>query len=334
MAFRVEVTAGEANRRLDRFLFAYLREAPHPLVYKLLRKKRIKLNRAKADGAETIVAGDVLDFYLAPETLADLRGAVPSVPQAPPLDGIVYEDAEILIVNKPAGLSAHGGSKPHGNASPAADDHLLARVVSYLYTTDTYDPAGTFTPALCNRLDTNTSGLVVCGKTLAALQKYTALFAGRDKNNHSHRIRKEYLAIVEGTLQGEATLTGTYTKNEATNTATITPIPHPLQAISDTPKLAITHYRALGHSTNATHKKYTLLSIHLQTGRSHQIRAHLSAIGHPIVGDRKYGGSPSPYAPAQLLHAWRLETPSGSYQATPPKGFMRCLQDWFSIAHL
>ncbi|MCL2365038.1 MAG: RluA family pseudouridine synthase [Defluviitaleaceae bacterium] len=346
MAFRVEITEGEANRRLDRFLFAYLRDAPHPLVYKLLRKKRIKLNRGKADGAENIVAGDVLDFYLAPDTLADLRGVVPTVPQAVPLDGIIYEDAEILVVNKPAGLSAHGGGKLLSDKLPTSNDHLLTRVVWYLHTTGAYDPAGTFTPALCNRLDTNTSGLVVCGKTLTALQKYTALFAagsgnganmGNDDSADStpRVIVKEYLALAEGTLQGEATLTGIYTKNEATNTAKITPLIHPPADNTNTPphKLAITHYRVIAHSTGGN-KNYTLLSIRLQTGRSHQIRAHLSAIKHPLAGDRKYGGASTPYAPAQLLHAWRLITPDNAFIAPPPEGFMWCLRDWFSFADI
>jgi len=132
-----------------------------------------------------------------------------------------------------------------------------------------------------------------------------------------------------------------YTKDASTKTAAIVPCDAPTNDIqngnknakaSDSPddaKIAVTHYRALAHGNAPSGRKYTLLSIRLGTGRSHQIRAHLSAIGHPLAGDRKYGGSPTPYTPAQLLHAWRLATPNGSYQAPPPEGFVRCLQDWF-----
>jgi len=277
MAHRVHIKTADADRRLDKFLFAYLREAPHPLLYKLLRKKRIKLNGARAEGNEVLADGDTLDFYLSPETLETLRGER-TIEPAEKLTGIIFEDDELLIVNKPVGLPSHGGLKK---------DHLLARVLYYLYDSGCYRPSDTFTPALCNRLDTNTSGVVVCGKTLHALQKCTQLFANGG-------FEKEYYAIVEGKLEGEATLIGDYFKDETTNTAKITP--H-----ATTAKQAVTRYQSV-----AANDRYSLLRVYPITGRSHQIRAHMASIGHPLAGDKKYGGKPTSYAPAQLLHAHRL----------------------------
>ena len=329
---QIRVDASEAGRRLDRFLFAYLPAAPQPLMYKLLRKKRIKLNGGRADGAEMLTAGDTLGFYIAPETLAGWRGARTVAPAAP-VPEIVYEDAEMIIFNKPAGLAAHGGMD--------SGDHLQARLLYYLYQKGEYDPQANYSPALCNRLDVNTSGLTVCGKTLAALQTWNARFAQRT-------ITKEYLAIVDGPLRGEATLTGFYEKDTRRNIARIIPgltrtapdlaagqvITH---TSSDLAGQVITHYKSL-----AVGERHTLLCVTLVTGRSHQIRAHLAGIGHPIAGDTKYGGKPitrtlmppeylpgdiqaettPPQAPAQLLHAHRLTIVDGTcWTAEPPAYF-------------
>ncbi|MCL2203179.1 MAG: RluA family pseudouridine synthase [Defluviitaleaceae bacterium] len=322
MAHRIHISQADANRRLNRFLFAYLREAPQPLLHKLLRKKRIKLNGHRAEGGETLTTGDFIDLYLAPETLAKLRGERSPPARAAALTGIVYEDAALLMINKPAGLPAHGGHLATEGA------HLLSRILWYLYERGAYDPEAAFTPALCNRLDTNTSGLTVCGKTLHALQTYTAAFAGG-------KFEKEYLAVVEGKLGGEATLEGHYEKNEATNTANIIPLPAEEPAIDGMShpgyKHAVTAYISL-----AVGKSHSLLLVRPRTGRSHQIRAHLAGIGHPLAGDKKYGGQPTPYAPAQLLHAYRLTlndpgapTASMTWAAPPPQGFLHCVRDWF-----
>ncbi|MCL2603440.1 MAG: RluA family pseudouridine synthase [Defluviitaleaceae bacterium] len=312
----------DANRRLDRFLFAYLREAPHPLLYKLLRKKRVKLNGARAEGNETLNEGDTLDFYLSPETLASLRGTR-NIPLAAALTGIIYEDEHLLILNKPAGLPSHGGVSM---ASGENNDHLLARVLYYLYESGSYDPSAAFTPALCNRLDVNTSGLVVCGKTLHMLQTCAALFAGGGFD-------KEYLAVVEGKLEGEATLTGEYFKDEERNTARIVIRDAHLMGSS---KEAVTKYKSL-----ATTDRHSLLLVRPVTGRSHQIRAHLASIGHPLAGDVKYGGYRTSYTPAQLLHAYRLTLSDASeaerfpapasWTAPPPHKFRRFIQECFHI---
>jgi 23S rRNA pseudouridine955/2504/2580 synthase len=184
----VTLTASDANRLLVKFLFKYLNNAPQSLVYKLLRKKRIKLNGQRAKGGELLAAGDIIGFYLSQETLQSLQ-VERVIPTARSLPEIVYEDEHLLVINKPAGLASHGGMQ--------TDDHLLARILYYLQQTDAYNPQhASFTPAICNRLDVNTSGLVVCGKTLRALQEINALFA-------SQGVCKQYLAVTEVTEQSQ-----------------------------------------------------------------------------------------------------------------------------------
>ncbi|MCL2225283.1 MAG: RluA family pseudouridine synthase [Defluviitaleaceae bacterium] len=297
----IKITNENANRRLDKFLFAYLNNAPHSFVYKMLRKKRIKLNGKRAEGNELLQAGDELRFFLSEETLAGCRKAR-IFATAKPLTGIIFEDENLLVVDKPVGLPSQGGMK--------SGDHLLARVLFYLQETGAISPTADFTPALCNRLDVNTSGLVVCGKNLHALQKMNALFAGRE-------VKKEYLAIVHGIAGkvGESkTLTDFYRKDEKTNTAYVLPHSSSPQGGAE----IITEFTVLDVS-----EKYSLLSVSPVTGRSHQIRVHLAHIGFPLIGDKKYGGKQTRTAPAQLLHCFKITLPCGtSWEAPPPKAFV------------
>jgi len=251
-------------------------------------------------------------------------------------------------------MASHGGMK---NKTP----HLLALVLTYLQEKGDYPPDATFTPALCNRLDVNTSGLVICGKNYQAIRAVNALFAS------SGCIDKQYLGIVEGELTGTATLEGHYQKDTKTNTVRITPSS---QGVKPTPKSStprhceeqsdeaiqeicktshgftyignnglspgdsaskrvITAYTSISVSGGRT-----LLSINPITGRSHQIRAHLASIGHPLTGDKKYGGKPVRLAPGQLLHCnqLRLTEPFMDYPinttwtAEPPAYFMKLMQ--------
>ena len=277
----VMITAGDANRRLDKFLFMYLKNAPHSLVYKLLRKKRIKLNGKRAVGGELLAGGDAIGMYLSPETIAELRKAGEhNSPLQVGLD-IVFEDEHLLIVNKPAGIPSHGGMK-------GKEAHLLARVLGYLHKTGSYSADATFTPALCNRLDVNTSGLVICGKNYQSIRAVNTAFASEGS------IEKTYLAIAEGELRGSAILESHYHKDVKTNTAYITDNP-------ENPKV-ITKYKSLAISKNRT-----LVQVNPITGRSHQIRAHMASIGHPLVGDKKYGGRAEGKIISQLLHCYKLK---------------------------
>lgn len=337
------LTQADANRRLDKFLAQYLNKAPRSFLYKMLRKKRIKLNGGRAEGDEITAEGDRIAFYIAPETLDGFmcERALPDVSAMP---DIVYEDEHLLMLNKPPGLLTHPGGKPDaskvqcsinsgsmGEYDPPSvqADTLIARALYYLSQTGSYDNSrqATFTPALCNRLDRNTSGLVVCGKTLASVQTFNRLFSGRGMD-------KQYLAVVHGVCRGQGVLTGYYHKDTRSNTVSIITSP-----LSENSAEVITAYEAVCQTSSRIHA-YTLLRIKPVTGRSHQIRAHMASIGHPLAGDIKYGGQATPYAPAQLLHCQRmtlaqaegLPYPKGhGWQAKPPESFLRCLQDWFGI---
>lgn len=293
-----------ANRRLDKFLFAYLNNAPHSFIYKMLRKKRIKLNGGRAQGNELLQNGDELRFFISEDTLAGCRKTRSFAP-AKPLCGIIFEDDNLLIVNKPAGLPSHGGM--------AAQDHLLARMLYYLQENGTFGVDADFTPALCNRLDVNTSGLVVCGKNLHTLQKMNLLFASRE-------VQKEYITIVHG-VAGEIgkrrTLRDFYEKDEKANKAHITREQQDDEIITDFTVLAVT-------------SGYSLLSVSPITGRSHQIRVHLASAGFPIIGDKKYGGKSTPFAAVQLLHCRKLQLPCGMAWESPlPTKFLDCINKLF-----
>jgi len=289
----VTITKKDTDRRLDKFLFHYLNAAPQNFIYKMLRKKNITLNDAKAKGAELLQAGDTVKLFLSDETIEKFR-KTRDIKKAKPLDGIVYEDDDVLVVNKPVGLASHGGME--------SQDHLLARILYYLQHTGAYNPADTFVPAICNRLDVNTSGLVVCGKTLHALQKLNDCFA-------KHMVDKEYLAVVDGNA-GEPgktqVLRGFHQKNKNTNFVTV------VKQKTDTPVTTAYTVKEILQGG-----KYTLLTVNPITGRSHQIRAHLASIGHPLVGDKKYGGSDLPKG-AQLLHCHKITIGELGYEWQAP----------------
>ena len=334
----ITITTADAGRRLDKFLLAYLNNASRSFIYKLLRKKRIKLNGKRAEGGELLQSGDAIGFFLSRETLDNCRGVqdAGSTP-AFALPEIIFEDDDLLIINKPAGMPSHGGMKGKGA-------HLLARVLAYLRETGAFPPGATFTPALCNRLDVNTSGLVICGKNYQAIRAVNELFANVENASKSEQtqpnptiaatgVEKEYLAVVDGELHGSATLVGHYHKDTAANIARVTVDTAGETAISPTSRV-ITAYKSL-----AVAKSHSLLSVSLITGRSHQIRAHLAAIGHPLSGDKKYGSKPTPYAAAQLLHCKRitlaqpiLSYPAGTtWTAAPNESFKKCMAELFKL---
>jgi len=326
--YEIKITTADINRRLDKYLFMYFSNAPHSLVYKLLRKKRIKLNGNRAAGGELLADGDIIGMYLAKETIDNLRNKITicasadstshkaqnnekkSTPKLKPSD-IVYEDKNLLIINKPAGMPSHGGMKQK-------DAHLLARVIHYLRETGEYPHNATFTPALCNRLDVNTSGLVICGKNYQAVRAINTAFANEGS------IKKFYLAVVEGKLYGAKTLEAHYQKDTVSNIARIT-------NHSSDPQI-ITEYKSL-----AVSRGHTLVQINPITGRSHQIRVHLSSIGHPLLGDVKYGGKTDYKKQGQLLHCHKLrittqilEYPINTeWKAELPQGFVKIINEWF-----
>ncbi|MBS6395602.1 MAG: RluA family pseudouridine synthase [Clostridiales bacterium] len=284
----------EADQRLDKLLARYLKEAPKSFLYKMLRKKNITLNGKKADGSEKVKAGDEIRIFLSDETYEKFAGksAVSNRKYPTAKLQILYEDEHILLVNKPAGMLTQ-------KAKPS-DVSLNEYLLGYLQQTGAWrdgEIAG-IRPSVCNRLDRNTSGIVVCGKSLAGLQQMAALL--RDRSMH-----KYYQCLVSGQLGQEQRIEGYLWKDEASNKVQI------LREEREGALPIVTEYRPLKVFGDCT-----LLEVCLITGRSHQIRAHLASTGHPIIGDSKYGDRQTNdryrkmYGlQSQLLHACRLELP-------------------------
>ncbi len=252
------------NQRLDKLIKKRLRKAPLALIYKLLRKNNIKLNNKPATGSEILVAGDIVKFFISDAMLTELteervqKNDVIKKPAGQSFT-IVYEDENVLLVNKPAGL---------------LEETLNDEVVYYL----TKGQRGLFVPGLANRLDRNTSGIILVGKNLPAAQELSRALAERS-------LQKYYITLVNGKLTGRGILQGYLTKNEKTNEVSVSDKP------SKGCKECMTGYREIKRTDgiNFVSENYSLLEIQLLTGRSHQIRAHLKYINHSIVGDRKYG---------------------------------------------
>ena len=259
----IEIGKNEENQRLDKFLFRCFNDAPKSFIYKMLRKKRIKLNSGKAEGSEMLREGDKILMRLSEETMGGFMSEREIAPAKKGF-GVIYEDENILIVQKPAGLLCHPGAE-------GDRDTLIDQILFYLASKGDFDPSsqGFFTPALANRLDRNTSGIVLCGKNLPALQDMNRAIAEK-------KVEKLYLALVLGKVLRPGVLKGLYVKDGSKNKAF---------AVSDEgAKEVCLSYRPLKNSEN-----YSLLEVNLITGRSHQIRLQLKEAGHPIAGDRKYG---------------------------------------------
>ncbi len=285
----IRITQNEENQRLDKFLLKYMNKASKGFLYKMLRKKRIKYNGGRAEGSELLKAGDTLQLYLAEETIQSFMEEK-TVAETKRHFAIVYEDDDILVVSKPAGLLTH----PEKSSDK---DTLIDQILYYLYQKGQYLPEAdsSFTPALCNRLDRNTSGIVIAGKTLKGVQAV-------NETIRSHKLDKYYLTLVAGEIREAGEITAYLTKDEEKNQVRIS-------KREGSGKKTMTKYRPI-----ACAKGYTLLEIHLITGKTHQIRAHMQSIGHPVVGDRKYGSEHSnqkfreEYALSnQFLHAIRVE---------------------------
>ncbi len=292
---QITITQIEAGQRLDKFLGKYLGEAPKSFLYKMMRKKNITLNGKRAQGNELLRADDVVRLFLADETIARFQSdpgeRLPARLPRHPLD-ILYEDDHILLINKPSGMLSQK-TRPQ-------DVSIVEYLTAYLLESGavTADELEGFHPAVCNRLDRNTSGIVVAGKSLAGLQTMSRLLK-------DHTMRKFYRCIVAGELSGSRQLRGYLAKDPESNTVTVTE-----EAVPGSRPIE-TAYRVI-----AVSRGLTLLEVHLITGRSHQIRAHLASIGHPILGDPKYGNKrlnhqykESHGISTQLLHAYRLELP-------------------------
>lgn len=305
-----QIGKNEADQRLDKYLKKLLPNAGSSFLYKMLRKKNIVWNGKKADGSEKVQTGDIIQIYFTDDTFEKFSGIsqsgvaiasknlVANVP-ADQLD-IIFEDEDIVIINKPSGMLSQ-------KASPedvSANEYLI----SYLLHTGAVSESelNTFKPSICNRLDRNTSGLLIAGKSLKGLQQMSAMLKERT-------IKKYYRCIVSGNVTQPSHIQGYLKKDEKMNRVSIQS-----HAFEDA-KYIETEYQPL-----QTDGVNTLLEVHLITGRSHQIRAHLASIGHPIIGDTKYGNRTvndtwrkRSHIKSQLLHAYRMELPDGRIFTAP-----------------
>lgn len=288
----IRVSENEAGQRLDKLLAKFLKEAPKSFLYKMLRKKNITLNGKKATGQEKLVKGDSVKLFLADETIEKFAGKAEKVNYPTTKLNIVYEDQHILLINKPVGMLSQKAKE--------TDVSAVEYVIGYLLSTGSLkeDDLKTFRPSVCNRLDRNTSGLLASGKSLTGLQVLSQLFKERD-------LKKYYLCLVKGRVTKAERIKGYLYKDEKMNKVRI--LEHEVPGSSRIE----TEYKPL-----RSNGKLSLLEVHLITGKTHQIRSHLSSIGHPIIGDYKYGdqevndGFKKKYhVSSQLLHAYRLEFP-------------------------
>ena len=293
------IEKNEAGQRLDKFLAKYMNEASKSFFYKMMRKKNITLNGKKCEGNEKLAEGDVVKLFLADDTIEKFSSVQVQEVKKVDLD-ILYEDDEIILVNKPAGMLSQKAKE--------TDESLVEYLIDYLLGSGKLTERGlrAFRPSVCNRLDRNTSGIVAAGKSLAGLQMLSGVFKDRS-------IHKYYQCLVSGEIRDVKTVDGWLLKDEKKNQVRILTDVEAKRfegkGGDEEPKRIRTKYEPI-----ATDGRFTLLRVTLLTGRSHQIRAHLASLGHPIVGDFKYGGvskvNPSGRTVKyQLLHSYRLEFP-------------------------
>jgi len=272
------VGENEEKQRLDRFLLKYLNNSSRTNIYKLLRKKAIKINGRKMKENYFLQKDDIIQIFLSDESFDKLiKDDKQEFIKNVNLD-IVYEDDEILIVNKPKGLLTHPDKNEYKKT-------LSTRVQSYLKDFQ----SRTFKPASVNRLDQNTSGLVIFCKTYEALKNYNEMMRKRE-------IKKYYMCIVHGKVSKEGEIKGYLTKDSQKNIVEISE-----KNYNKKGRFIHTKYKPLEYYDDVT-----LLEVEILTGRTHQIRASLSNINHPIIGDTKYGGKRIKNVTTQVLHAYKL----------------------------
>ena len=302
----VVITPAEAGQRLDKFLHKYLKDASDGFLYKMLRKKNITLNQKKAAGGEKLCAGDRVCLFLSEETCARFGGGEKALGKQRQLAEqgaaayrklhnitVLYENAHILLLDKPTGVLSQ-------KASPG-DLSLNEWLIGYLLARGSITEASlqTFRPSVCNRLDRNTSGIVICGKSLFGAQEMTRIL--KDRSLHTY-----YLLWVEGQMREGRRLEGYLHKDAKTNQVTVFPAWQPQTSP------IVTVYKPV-----AVGERETLVEAELITGKTHQIRAHLASAGFPLIGDYKYGNRAQNEErkrrlgiTCQLLHAYKVVFPA------------------------
>ncbi len=260
------IQQNDANLRVDKFISKVAPALPSNLIQKYIRLKRIKVNNARTEAAFRLSLGDVVSMYINDEFFEESRAKKAKPKLSASFPDIIYEDDNIMLLNKPAGVPVH--------EDDSGSETLIAQILSYLSSKGEWDPEreNSFIPALCNRIDRNTSGIVIAAKNAEALR----IMNDKIKNRE---LSKFYLCAVIGTpkpLQG--TIKNYIFKDAKENKVYVRPTPCPGA------KTAITKYK-----TVKTNGDLSLVECELITGRTHQIRAHMAHIGHALLGDGKYG---------------------------------------------
>jgi 23S rRNA pseudouridine955/2504/2580 synthase len=303
------VNENDKGQRLDKFITKSVKALPMSLLYKYIRTKKIKVNKKRADIGSKLDAGDIVELYIKDEFFDD--NAVNNTFRVlKPQLRVVFENGDMMICDKRPGMLCH----PDDNGEDTEEvNTLVNHIKAYLYQKGEYKPEeeNSFVPALCNRIDRNTGGLVIAAKNAPALRRINELI--REK-----KVIKKYLCMVHGTFTKKSeTLTGYLLKDHKNNT---------VQVLSDhsdsTAQKIITKYKVLGeYNIGDSDEIVSLLEVELITGKTHQIRAHMASVGHPLLGDGKYGVNRNDRKLGfkyQALYSYYIELEGNTYQADEP----------------
>lgn len=297
---KITINKNDAGQRIDKYLTKSFKNLPTSLMYKYIRKKRIKLNGKKCEISSRLSEGDIIELYINDEFFEKSEKQYDFL-KAPNKIDILYEDSNILLLDKKPGLIVHPDENYHF-------DSLISRVTHYLYDKHEFNPEkeNSFAPALVNRIDRNTGGIVIAAKNAESLRILNQKMKNRE-------LKKIYLCIVHGTLKNKAGVLSAYLdKNEKQNRV----------YISSNKKEGLKHIKTK-YKVLKEYGKFSLVEVELLTGRTHQIRAHFAFIGHPLLGDGKYGtnelnkGTGFKY---QALYSYKL-----IFNFTTPAGLLEYL---------
>lgn len=318
----IEAGSNEAGQRADKLIMKYLDQAPVSFLYKMIRKKNITLNGKRMTGNEILKEGDRIRLYLADDTILKFQKARENKVSFPAWfpSAILYEDENVILINKPPGIL----SQKDSSGEPSINEYLISYLLSRKGIS--HEQLKTFRPSFCNRLDRNTSGILAGGKTLGGLQELSKMFRERT-------ICKYYLALVCGTHMEDGYKKGFLRKDASNNRVLVVEEKPEEEKVRRVDGAGVGKKKKEGRQKRSGHPEAsgkwekietswevlketpegnTLLLIHLITGKTHQIRGQMAALGHPILGDVKYGGKKRGSVegePRLYLHSCRLEFP-------------------------